>query len=163
MRIRVWPGMVFGLIGLNFGVVAVTFYLAHSDPSFAVEPDYDRKALAWDETSRLAARSAALGWTATLEVPPPDAAGDRPFTVRLTDRAAAPVDGATVQIEAFASARASERRRINLRRVEPGLYEGALGRAAGGLWEFRITATRDTERFEASLEEHVTPASEDRP
>lgn len=50
-RFRLWPGMIFALLGLNACVVGVTLYLAHSDRSFAVEPEYDRKALAWQETA----------------------------------------------------------------------------------------------------------------
>jgi nitrogen fixation protein FixH len=155
--------MVFGLLGLNVGVVSVTLYLAHSDPSFAVEPDYDRRAMAWDESQRLAAASDALGWTAALDVRPPDAAGARTLTLRLTDQAAAPVAGATVGLEAFASLRAGERRQITLSETGPGVYQGGLEAGAAGQWTFRVRAVREADRFETSLEAMVAPAGEGGP
>ena len=39
-RIRLWPGIIFALLGVHACVVATTFYLANADPSVAVEPDY---------------------------------------------------------------------------------------------------------------------------
>src|SRR4051812_43988530 len=119
-RIRIWPGMVFGLIGLNVSVVSLTIYFAESDASFAVEPDYDQKALAWDESARQRAGSDALGWSATIEVPAPGAGPTRTLLLHLADRTGAPIEGATVEIETFTSLRASERHRLSLVPAGPG-------------------------------------------
>lgn len=161
--IRLWPGMVFGLIGLNVSVVALTLYLAHSDASFAVEPDYYQKALAWDESARLAARSADLGWNAALEVSASGAAREPWISLRLTDRQGAPVADAKVEVTAFASARASERRRIDLREISPGIYSAALTGARAGAWEFAISADKAADRFQTNIEHRIAAAPEGRP
>lgn len=150
-RAGVWPGMVFGLIGLNVTIVGITLYLAHSDASFAVEPDYYGRAVDWDRTQRASAASAALGWRAELSADSVNPSGGRVLTLRLRDRSGGAVDGADASVEAFASLRAGVRRRIGLAPVGPGLYAGPLGPAEGA-WEFRITAARGAERFEDSLE-----------
>jgi nitrogen fixation protein FixH len=154
--------MVFGLLGLNVAVVGVTLYLAHSDASFAVEPDYYQKAVEWDESARARAASDRLGWTGSLEVSPGSAAP--PFvTVRLIDRAGAPVADAHVQAAAFASARAAERRLLTLPQTQPGIYAAAMPDARPGQWEFRISATRGSERFQTSVERTVPAAAEASP
>lgn len=161
--IRLWPGMVFGLIGLNVSVVALTLYLAHSDASFAVEPDYYQKALAWDESTRLAARSADLGWKAALDVSASGTAREPWISLRLTDRQGAAVADARVEVTAFASARASERRKVPLREVAPGVYSAALTGAQAGTWEFAISADKGADRFQASVEHRIAAAPEGRP
>ncbi len=161
--LRLWPGMVFGLIGLNVSVVAVTLYLAHSDASFAVEPDYYQKALAWDESTRIAAQSADLGWKAVLEVSPSGPAREPWVSLRLTDRQGVPVADARVEVTAFASARASERRKITLREVAPGLYSAALAGAQAGAWEFAISADKGADRFQKNIETSIAAAPEGRP
>ncbi len=142
---RLFPGIVFGLIGLNLAVVGVTVYFATSDPSFAVEPGYDRKALGWDEEAARRRRSEALGWTASVA---PDPARGR-VEVRLTDEAGGPVEGAVVTGMAFRSARASRRFDLAFEESAPGVYAAALAMEEGGIWEFRLGARRGGEEFAA--------------
>ena len=53
-------------------------YVATSDGSFAVEPDYYQKALHWDDARSAAAENAGLGWTVELDGRrQASAAGDR--------------------------------------------------------------------------------------
>lgn len=156
-RPSVFPAIVFGLLGLNITIVTLTLYLAHSDPSFAVEPDYYQKAVAWDTSARLRAASDRLGWAAALEVAPHES-GIPLLTVRLLDRAGSPVVDANVEVAAFASARAGERRLISLLPAEPGVYVADMPDAQTGQWEFGLTATRGAERFEAAFERRVPAA-----
>lgn len=153
-RVRLWPGMIFGLIGLNIGVVAVTIYAATSDRSFAVEPGYDVRALAWDEVAAQRRENARLGWSATVE----PAADARTVLVRLTDAAGAPVRGAAVEMTAFASVRAADRTHAWADPSEddgPGAYRASIDLARPGLWEFRITARRGADVFTANVEVRV--------
>ena len=114
---------------------------ATNDPAFAVEPDYYRKAVEWDKVQAEQEKSDALGWHVLV-----DARQDE-LRIRLTDRLGRPVDGATVEVEAFANARASQR--IVGRLVPKGLGVYVLQRPfdRSGLWEYRLAAVRDQERF----------------
>ena len=63
-RGRAWPiaiaGILFAGIASNVGFAI----LASSDPAAAVEPDYYRKAVAWDQEMAQEERNIALGWSA---------------------------------------------------------------------------------------------------
>jgi nitrogen fixation protein FixH len=144
-RVRLFPGIVFGLLGLNASIVAATVYLAHSDRSFAVEPAYDEKAMRWDETARARERSEALGWESSVHAAV--AGPSTRLTVLLTARDGAPVEGASVVAVAFASARASQRYRLELAASGPGRYEAALPSPRTGLWQVQVKASREGEVF----------------
>ena len=141
--VRLFPGIIFGLIGLNLAVVGVTIYVATSAPSFAVEPGYDRKALNWDEVAARRRRSEALGWSAAVAPNPAHGAVE----VRLMDDAGRPVEGAEVTATAFRSARASRRFELSFEESAPGVYTAALAMEEGGIWEFRLEARRGEEEF----------------
>lgn len=151
-RLRLFPGIVFGLLGLNVSIVAATVYLAHSDRSFAVEPGYDEKAMRWDETARARERSEALGWESSVLTA--QGGGETRLVVLLTAQDGAPVEGASVVAVVFASARASQRFRLELTAAGPGRYEAALPSARRGLWQVQVTASREGEVFvrDCSLE-----------
>jgi len=154
MKIRAFPGMIFGLLGLNASIVAVTVYLAHSDPSFAVVPDYYSKALAWDDTAAQLRHNAQLGWTAGLEVGGVGVAG-RTVSVRVSDRSLAPIAGATVDVVAFHNARAGTQYTATLSQAAPGLYQASLPLDRPGQWEFRIRVRQGAETFTASTQTAV--------
>lgn len=145
MRPRLFPGIVFALLGLNVSIVAATVYLAHSDRSFAVEPGYDEKAMRWDETVEARRRSDSLGWDATVHLG--DGGGAPRLTVLLTARDGAPVEGASVVAVAFASVRASQRYRLELGAAGPGRYEAVLPSPRAGLWQVQVRASREGEAF----------------
>lgn len=156
---RLFPGIVFGLLGLNAAVVGITLYLAHSDRSFAVEPDYYQKAMAWDSAAAQRERSAALGWTASLTVGDPTSAG-RVITLTLTDRSGAPIQEADASIIAFHNARAADHFTANLRPTEtPGRYAAALPLERPGLWEFRISAARGQDSFATVIRRDLAGAA----
>lgn len=160
-KLHLFPGIVFGLLGLNGAIVGVTLYLAHSDASFAVEPDYYQKALTWDETAAKLERSIALGWTAAVEAGDPGAPG-RHVSVRLTDSAGAPIDGAAVSLVAFHNARAAEQIRCELPSAgteRPGVYTAQIPADRAGLWEFRITAARGGDEFAAVVRMELSGAA----
>lgn len=58
-----WPGLIFVLIGTTVLVQGTTLFFALGDDGFAVVPDYDAKAQAWDDQSAQARASTALGWS----------------------------------------------------------------------------------------------------
>lgn len=150
---RLWPGMIFVLIGVNFAVVAATIYAARSDDSFAVEPGYDRKAAAWNEAAAQLRANQRLGWRVAVSVPP-DA---RSLILSLTDRDGAPITGASVAATIFHSAQASRRADLSLSETRPGSYTAPADLTRPGFWQLRITATRGPDTFTAAIEHPVAP------
>lgn len=152
-----WPLGIAAILGATVAVNLAVLRVANNDPSFAVEPDYYRRAVAWDSTMAHARASAALGWRAAVAVSPLD--GDTPatLTLTLTDAGGAPVTKATVAVEALYNARAGHPVAATLREVAPGRYLATLPMPWTGQWEVRCTATRAAQggappaRFEATL------------
>lgn len=152
-RPRLWPGIIFALIGAHMCVVAVTAFLAGSDRSFAVESDYYQKALNWDSTQRQNTHSRALGWT--VQVATDGGQGGRGVTVRLADRDGTPVQAASVRVGAFHNARAGDRLDTVMQETAPGTYGARMDLDRPGRWQFRVTAVRGGDTFTAALEQSV--------
>ncbi|MFT3686806.1 MAG: FixH family protein [Phycisphaerales bacterium] len=146
-----WPLMIVGLLGLNATVVVVTIVCATSDRSFAIEPDYYKKAVEWDRAARERDHAAELGWDVQAALVPPAAAAARPVLRVTLNRPApagasaaapTPLDGAQVQVEAFPQARSSQRFSGSAVGVGNGVYEIEAPMTRAGLWEVRIRINR---------------------
>jgi nitrogen fixation protein FixH len=135
-----WPVLLtLVLLGQAGGVIAMVV-VSGRDASFAIEPDYYERALAWDETSRLKAASDALGWTAEPSIR--STARDRTLEIVLRDRLKRPLDGAIVQVELYHHARAADRRTVQLSHRGDGEYGASVAMPRPGLWQLRIRADR---------------------
>lgn len=139
-----WPALIFTFIGANVAVCATTVYFATSDPSFAVEPGYDRKARDWDQTARQRDRSAKLGWSARWRLPVQ--AGD-PMLLTITDHDGHAITDAGVRVVAFHHARAAQPQELTIVADTSGTYPAAIVLNRAGVWEFRITVDRAGTRF----------------
>lgn len=146
---RLWPWAMALVLGLTIGGNLLVFRLARGDASFAVEPDYYAKAVAWDSTRALEARSDALGWTIEAALTP--AEGGLHLMITLHTAGGTAVEGATVSVEATHNARASRILSHTLRSSSPGTWEGLLPSSRSGLWEVRVTATRGRDHFLRTL------------
>ncbi len=146
-----WMLLPVGLLGLSLGGWALMISIAVDDPGFAVEEDYYQKGARWDEHRAQLRQNSELGWNYALDVKP---TGDREVHLifRLTDGLGEPVLGAAGQLEAFAVGRSAHVERISLRETErPGVYEAKIVVAQGGLWELRLTAEKDGQRFTQTM------------
>ena len=141
-----WPLALGAVLALTIAANAFVYYLATQGDARAIEPDYYRKAVAWDSTQAVAARSRALRWRLTALLGPAGR-GAAPFAVALSDDAGAPVTGALVRVEVFAVARADERFDAALAETAPGRYAIALPVARAEWHEVRLTADRAGEHF----------------
>jgi nitrogen fixation protein FixH len=145
-----WPIGIVAILSctvlLNIGVIVFT----GDDPSFAVEPDYYRKAVAWDSTQAQAARSVALHWTARAEVTS-QADGSTVLRITLVDANDQMVPEATISGELLHVARASDVQQLTFASTEGGAYEAAATMQREGLWELRLVAERDADRFVKTL------------
>ena len=143
-RPKLFPGLIFGLLAANATVVGITVFFAHSDKSFAVEPEYYQKALHWDDEAKEQAQSQDLGWRVGVD---PGAVGAVGRHVRITihDREGKPVEGARVKVTAFSALRAADRFAVSFDPVGAGVYRADMSIDRPGRWEFVVRATRGTD------------------
>jgi nitrogen fixation protein FixH len=154
-----WPFLLGGLLAAGVGANLYFLARAVSDPSFAVEPDYYEKAVAWDAHQTQARNNVELGWSVVLEVAPADIATGRARVIaKLTGRDGRPVAGASVELEAFHNARAADRLSATLVETAGHDYAADLPVVRPGLWEFRIAARRASETFTAVLDQDAPGA-----
>lgn len=152
-----WPFILVGIIAVAALANGVLVYKAHSDPSFAVEPDYYQKALAWDQTMAQQRQNRRLGWELGCDLQSGDGA-EAGVTLRATlrDRAGAPLSGATVRLTALHLARASRRLQTTLSPGAAGEYRGVLPLGRDGRWELRFEVQQGRERFTRTLERRLS-------
>lgn len=153
-----WPLLIAGLLTLHAAGMVTFAVIASSDPSHAVEKDYYRKALHWDEHRAQLAADAALGWKAEVTARPAQP-GLAAVTISLTDRDGRPVTGASAHLEAFHMARGKRILESGLEETAPGVYTATLPMRRDGKWELRLRARRGGDLFTAVLKRYlvVTP------
>lgn len=151
---RHWP-LLLALL-LVSGVLANVYFMtrAVSDPSFAVEPDYYQKAVAWDAHQAQARENAALGWSLALTVAAADpGTGRARLVAALLDREGRRLPGLTVGLTAFHNARAAQVLTATLTETPEHAYAADVAVVRPGLWEFRLSATRGEETFTAVVDQ----------
>lgn len=154
-----WPLFILAIALTSLTGAAMLVYASHSDPSFAVEPDYYAKAAHWDEAARQAQQNKRLGWTITALASPPDH-----VRIRVSDHAGKPIIGAAVSAVAFASVRASERFDLQFSGEGDGIYRAPLNRERGGLWCFRFTVGHGGSNYTSAQDLAMsTPTSTEAP
>ena len=136
----VWPGLVIGLLAMQVLMCLIAFSFATGDPSHAIEPDYYKKALNWDQTQAQKRAMAALGWSVAVSQVELRPTGERVLRFALHDKRGAAVSGATVTADYFHHARANQRETLSTTAVADGEYDAAIRMDRVGIWEFRITA-----------------------
>lgn len=136
-----FPWMLVAILLVSVGANIYLIVRAHSDPSFAVEPDYYAKAVDWDRLQEERAQSEALGWDVVVD------ARHTELRIRLTDRLGRPIDGAVVEVEAFHNARAAERVRGVMLPRGKGVYVLEHDFERSGLWEYRLAAIQADRQF----------------
>ncbi len=151
-----WPIAVAAILGATVVANIAVMRIANSDPSFAIEPDYYAKAIAFDSTAAASRRSAALHWTVTTATKA--ATGGRILQITLTDSVGQPITGAHVTTDALFVGRANRVVTATLMESTPGHYEAPATAMQQGQWEVRITAVRGDDHFITTMRTEV-PAS----
>ena len=141
-RSLLWPGMVFMFLGLSAVVMGITLYFALSDPTVAVEHDYYRRGLAWDDEAAARRRFDELGWSLALRAPTEDS---KRHALVLTSSIDQPLEGASVSVNAFHDAHARDAIHAPCPPVEPGVYTIPGELTPPGHWTFRVTIRRGPE------------------
>lgn len=142
-----WPFLLAGGMLAIVGVNTVMLFVANGDRNGSVvEPDYYRKAVAWDSTMAERAASDSLGWHAEVELDARAGSGVL-LELRITDAAGAAVRGATVTATLIHNVDAARHVDVALDEVGGGRYTAAAPLAHAGRWEVRIAADRGGARF----------------
>lgn len=142
-----WPMMIFALIGLNMSIVAITIYAATSDPSVASEPDYYAKAVDFNQTIRQRETNARLGWSARPSI---HVDNQRSLlSVTAADADGLPIANAAVSVVCFPTLRSKDRQVLALTPIadNTGVYSAPFRLDRPGLWNFRISVTREGSIF----------------
>lgn len=138
-KFRVFPGIIFVLLGMNVLIVGYTVYAAGSDGGAVIEPDYYQKALAYDRIREQERADAALGWRYEVGVDGDPAAGDCVLRFALSEADAQPIRGATIRAVAFPSMRAGQRSQLLLHEGKPGDYAAPIRITHPGEWRIEFT------------------------
>lgn len=143
-----WPAVIAGALVLHVVATLVTVGIASSNPSYAVEEDYYKKAVSWDARRAQERHNAELGWRLDFQIVPTGSPSAQPtLAVRLSDAGGHPLDGAAVSVEAFHNARADQILRAELARDGDGRYSAPLAMRRSGVWELRFTVDRGGDLF----------------
>jgi nitrogen fixation protein FixH len=145
-----WPVGILLVLATTVTANAVLYYVAGADPSFAIEPNYYAKAVAWDSTAAQGKRNTALGWRLSPSLTPFVPRVGARLSVALADAAGAPITDAIVKVSALYNARANTVLESTLRPDTSG-YATILGVSHAGQWEFRFDVTRRGQHFTSTV------------
>ena len=155
-----WPVGISLVLAATVAGNAVLYYVAGADPSFAIEPNYYAKAVAWDSTAAQARRSTALGWQLSPALTPFVPSRGARLSVSLADSTGAPITDAIVKVSALYNARAGTVLESTLRPDSSG-YSTMLGVAHGGQWELRFDVTRRGQHYTSAVRVDAVRATPD--
>lgn len=155
-REHLWP---LGMAAILAGTVVINFWMikvAGDDPSFAIEPNYYARAVAWDSTVAQEARNRRLGWRVEPTLTGFDESG-AVLSVALSDSAGAAIPDAHVRVSALFVGRANEVLDAPLAPTG-SRYAVRLPVRHRGAWELRFTVNRGGERFTSTHRVEVRSA-----
>jgi nitrogen fixation protein FixH len=158
-----WPIGVAVVLGATVIANVVVMRIANSDKAFAIEPDYYKRAVAFDSTLATERRSDALKWSASAQFLAQTEATQRTLAVTLTDAQGVSVQGAIVTVTTLANARANAVLSARLQESSPGRYQGSLSATFPGQWEVRIDAVRGAQHFVTTTRTELSRSDRTRP
>lgn len=138
-----WPAAIIGLILFGMTMTFGLLFASRVDGGPEVIPDYYDKAVAWDKAAATRTASNALGWTAEVEH-----VETGRLSVGLRDASGKPITGIDGRITLTRPHLAAFSEvipfRVDTTRADVNLPVTARG---SGLWDVRIEANRNGERF----------------
>lgn len=142
-----WPVFLVALLAGQMLLVLGMVYVATSDRSVGVEPQYYENALHWDDHARQEQRNRELGWTIAAAVSDALGGDERRLTCRLNDRDELPLTDAEIAVTVFHNARSNDRITTTLTPTGDGAYFADMPMARAGLWELRFNVRRGADVF----------------
>ena len=122
-----WPIGIAVVLATTVAANVWVATIASDDPSFAIEQDYYRTAIAWDSALAQARTNATLGWRLTPTLGPIRPDGLAQLRVTLTDTTGAAISDADVRVSAVQVARAREEQQVTLASSAGGTSRNPLG------------------------------------
>src|SRR4051812_9143310 len=123
-----WPISLAGVLATTVAANIWVAVIANDDPSFAIEPDYYRKAVEWDTALAQGRHNALLGWRLTPTMGAIASDGSALLSAQLTDSTGAAISGAVIRVAALHIARASD------------VHEATLAPSGAGTYAVRLEA-----------------------
>ncbi len=158
-----WPIAVVVTLALVVGLNVLVLFAANDRDAAVVEPDYYRRAVAWDSTLAASAREQRLGWSLDLEVGSLEPGGV-PVRARLLDRDGRPLGDARIEVVAIHNRYAAHEVHGALAPDDDGGYRGTLALPRAGLWELRFAVRHGNVQWHESVRRDVaTAATKGRP
>ena len=154
-----WPIGIIAILAASVTANIVMMRIASDDPSFAVEPDYYRKAVLYDSTLAQTHRNLDLGWSVQAFADSIVRGQPTRLRVVLRDERAQPLLGAVVDATVLFNARANDLATATLADEGAGVYSATFPINTPGEWEVRVNATRDTSHFTSSTRLTAVPAT----
>jgi nitrogen fixation protein FixH len=140
---RVWVGVIITLLGLQVASGIVTIYLATSDPTSAIIPNYYQSGLNWDTKHRNLSQFTRLGWHVVVEVQPTDEEfSQRLVKIRLF-KGELPISKQRISASVYHHARGREIFKLRFDEANQGEYVAICKLAQAGLWELDVLIEGD--------------------
>ena len=135
-----WIIAIVVLLGGNVLAMVVLAVVA-SATSPDIVPDYYEKAAHYDDAIDAAARSRALGWSATVRL------ATASIEVDARGLGGGPLDGAVVRVSGYARAHAGRTIDASLTAMGNGTYRASLPATVRGVHDLTVVIERSGERF----------------
>ena len=144
-----WALVPVGMLAATVvGAVLVVTLAVNDRGAAAAEPDYYRKATAWDEWKEQLARNGALRWVVTPEFgPAAGGSGLARLELTVADKHGVPIEHASVRAEVVPIRDADARVELPLAEGAAGRYGADVPLRTGGLWEIRTTVEWKGQRY----------------
>lgn len=140
---RVWVSIIVGLLLLQVTGGIVTIYLAVSDPTVAVIPNYYQAGLNWEVKRSNLARFINLGWQIEITVDPIDREQPQRAVAIKLSKQGQPIDHQMVTADIYHHARGAEIHHLSLDESWAGEYVAVAKLTQPGLWHFEIMIDGD--------------------
>jgi|688.fasta_scaffold06334_6 nitrogen fixation protein FixH len=145
---RFWLTVICVILGSNIGMGIFAIYLATSDPSQAVIPNYYRKGLEWDKTKAILSNSENLGWSIHVAISPDtDNASYRTIRLTVLGRDGKTIEKASGNLLLFHHAHAMQLQELALTEIYSGVYECHAQMAASGNWDMTLQLVQGVNEF----------------
>lgn len=153
-----WPLAIVGVLGVTVIANVGLWWQANGPAGRDIEPDYYRRALAWDSTQAARTRSAALGWR--VQAGFAAVSSGLELEVALADSLGAAVSGAAVHVAGVHNLDPLEPQLWRLEESAPGHYSAGVRLPHHGRWELRVWARRGTGEFMTVLHAEAPKAQQ---
>jgi nitrogen fixation protein FixH len=136
---RFWVSFICLILGSNIGMGVFAVYLAVSDPTQTVIPNYYQKGLDWDKTKTLLAESERLGWTVEVAIYPEGFnVSHRKIRLTVLNRDGKVLEKGKGILSLFHHAHAKNIQELPLTEVFPGVYEADAQMLEPGHWDMTL-------------------------